>query len=72
MKAITFSIILSGFMLLGCKKESVNDMYPENDSVIIEDTISPVGMEPEYDSLNAVSPMDSTEIDIDSMNNTNP
>jgi len=71
MKAITFSII-SGFMLLGCKKESVNDMYPENDSLMIEDTISPVEMTPEYDSLNTVSPMDSTEVDIDSMTNTRP
>lgn len=71
MKAITFLIAFAAFLVVGCKKESVNNMYPE-DEVILEDTLSTdIGVEP-LDTMNMAEPMDTANMAVDTANYTNP
>lgn len=70
MKAITFLIAFSAFLVMGCKKESVNNMYPEEE-IIIEDTLS-TDIEIAPDTLNMIEPVDTATMRMDTLNTTMP
>ncbi|MGB6083771.1 hypothetical protein [Moheibacter sp.] len=55
---------------MGCKKESVNNMYPEEE-IIIEDTLS-TDIEIAPDTLNMIEPVDTATMRVDTVNSTMP
>lgn len=60
---------LTAFMLISCKRENVNDMYPNNSDIIIQDSTVSGMDEISPDSLDETSTVDSTDYDVDSITN---
>lgn len=69
MKTIVL-LSLMVFMMLSCKKENVDNLYPdENTEIIIQDSTVMGTEEVSPDSLDQTSTVDSTDYDVDSIVN---
>lgn len=61
---------LMGFLMLSCKKENVDNLYPEeNTDILIQDSTVMGTEEISPDSLDQVQTVDTTDYDVDSITN---